>query len=62
LLPTTLDVLAPAIARLRVILQSLAPLAAKLISRRNQAMAGGICAFIRLFAQVSHISPIYAVS
>jgi hypothetical protein len=51
-------VLAPAIARFRVVLYSLAPLSAKLISHKNQAVAGGSCAFVRLFDQVSHISPL----
>jgi len=51
-------VLAPAIARFRVVLYLLAPLSAKLISHRNRAVAGGICAFVRLFDQVSHISPL----
>jgi hypothetical protein len=58
LLPATLDVPALAIACLRVVLHSRTSLAAKLISRRNQAMAGGICAFVRLFDQVSHILPL----
>jgi hypothetical protein len=59
-LPTTLDVLTLAIACLRVVLHSRTSLSAKLISSRNQAMAGGICAFVRLFDQVSHILPLQA--
>jgi hypothetical protein len=58
LLPITLYVLAPAIARFRVVVYSLAPLSVKLISHRNQAVADGICAFVRLFDPVSHISPL----
>jgi hypothetical protein len=55
LLTATLDVLALTIACLRVFLHPRTSLVAELISRRNQAMAGGICAFVRLFDQVNHI-------
>jgi hypothetical protein len=53
-----LDVLTPAIACLQVVLHSLTSFAAKLLSRRNQAVAGVICAFVRFFSnQDFHIPP-----
>jgi hypothetical protein len=53
-------VLTLAIACLHIVLHSRTSLSAKLISCGNQAMTCGICAFVRLFDQVSHISPLQA--